>query len=137
MTLTPPTSRSSSLAEIDGGRPLRTSRAVVIVDIRPREAYSKGHVHAALNIALSSAPDELYGDAQAVENRWHEMWESINGPLSLWPQRSNKKLLEVLVLCNNGDSGRMAVSILRAKGLEAFTIEGGYDALVAFGGYLS
>jgi hypothetical protein len=35
----------------------------------------------------------------------------------------------VLVLCENGDSGRMATAMLRAKGCEAMCVDGGYPAV--------
>ncbi len=79
---------------------------------------------------MAAAPADLFGDAQAVEERWREIRQTIDGPL--WPEPSELQELPGLVLCNNGDSGRMTVAILRARGVEAFTIEGGYDALAAW-----
>lgn len=76
---------------------------------------------------MAAAPADLFGDAQAVEERWREIQHTIDGPR--WPGPSELQELPALVLCNNGDSGRMTVAILRARGVKAFTIEGGYDAL--------
>jgi len=82
---------------------------------------------------MAAAPADLFGDAQAVEERWRETQQTIDGPL--WPEPSELQELPVLVLCNNGDSGRMTVAILRARGVKAFTIEGGYDALAIAEGW--
>jgi rhodanese-related sulfurtransferase len=41
-------------------------------------------------------------------------------------------LRHVLVVCYNGDSARVATSVLRAKGLEADSVRGGYGALKMF-----
>lgn len=35
----------------------------------------------------------------------------------------------VLVICYNGDTARVATSVLRAKGIEADSLRGGYQAL--------
>lgn len=39
----------------------------------------------------------------------------------------------VLVLCYNGDTARVATSVLRAKGLEADSVRGGFHALKLYG----
>lgn len=39
----------------------------------------------------------------------------------------------VLVVCYNGDSARVATSVLRAKGLEADSVRGGLHGLRAYG----
>lgn len=39
----------------------------------------------------------------------------------------------VVVVCGDGDTGKMGAAMLRARGREAFCVEGGYDALVAGG----
>lgn len=39
----------------------------------------------------------------------------------------------VLVVCYDGDSARVATSVLRARGLEADSVRGGYRALQMFG----
>ena len=35
----------------------------------------------------------------------------------------------MLVICYNGDTARVATSVLRAKGIEADSLRGGYQAL--------
>lgn len=43
-----------------------------------------------------------------------------------WMWEDNR---QILVVCADGDSSKMAVAMLRAKGKEALCIEGGYPAL--------
>lgn len=39
----------------------------------------------------------------------------------------------VLVLCYDGDTARVATSVLRARGLDADSVRGGYQALKVYG----
>ncbi|KAK0654922.1 tryptophan synthase beta subunit-like PLP-dependent enzyme [Cercophora newfieldiana] len=112
-----------------------TATTTRIIDIRPQEAYTRSHMHNAWNIPLTPEPQDLFGDAQAVEARWREMRDVIEGPL--WPtslarveegEGGRGRGTKVLVLCGNGDSSRMMVAMLRARGVEAFSVEGGYEA---------
>lgn len=101
----------------------------LLVDIRPQQDYAKGHVRAARSIPLSATDVSFSGDARAVEERWREISSAINGPV--WPEIPTEPPHQLLIMCgDSGQSGRMAVAILRAKGVDAFSIEGGYDALV-------
>ncbi|KAK1826971.1 cysteine synthase [Podospora conica] len=103
----------------------------IIVDIRPRESYVRSHVRGAWNVPLAVPPTDFFGDAKVVEQRWWEMRGAIDGPL--WPGPDEMQERQVLVLCGNGELGRMGVAMLRARGVEAFSVEGGYDALLCRG----
>lgn len=39
----------------------------------------------------------------------------------------------ILVLCYDGDTARVATSVLRARGVEADSVRGGYNALKIYG----
>ncbi|KAK4448501.1 cysteine synthase [Podospora aff. communis PSN243] len=103
----------------------------IMIDICPRDVYSRNHIHKAWNIPLTPEPEDLYGDAQAVEARWREMKEVVGGPL--WPVAEELQERRVLVMCGNGDSSRMMVSMLRARGVEAFCVDGGVGSEVWVG----
>ncbi|KAK0622947.1 cysteine synthase B [Immersiella caudata] len=100
------------------------SNTTIIIDIRPRDAYATAHMHKAWNVPLTPEPEDFFGDALAVEARWREIREVIGGPL--WPGAEELQERRVLVMCESGDSSRMMVAMLRARGVEAFAVEGRY-----------
>jgi len=140
----------------------------VVVDIRPEHAFTESHVRCSYNVPLPETQTDFYDDAQAVEKRWWELKNAIDG--EMWPHspcpqgsmvRSTNTSKEkdglteeakiahpspdysaypdlgppsspVIVLCSDGDSGKMATSILRGKGQEAYCVEGGYRELLQY-----
>ncbi|KAF2000906.1 cysteine synthase B [Amniculicola lignicola CBS 123094] len=97
---------------------------LIVLDLRPLDDYTASHVTGSRNNPLRNAREDFFSDADAVEERWHEMRHALES--EEWSWRNGKT---VLVLCSDGDSGRMATAILRAKGCDAFCVEGGYPAL--------
>ncbi|KAF2257526.1 tryptophan synthase beta subunit-like PLP-dependent enzyme [Lojkania enalia] len=105
--------------------PIARSSQIVVIDIRPREMFAAGHICCSYNIPLPETQDDFFGHARAIEQRWLEMKEAFEA--EDWPWNEGSR---VLMLCVDGDSGRMATAMLRAKGCEAFCVEGGYPALI-------
>jgi hypothetical protein len=60
------------------------------------------------------------------------MREVISGPL--WPGPEELQDRKVLVVCGKGDSSRMMVAMLRARGVEAFCVDGELITSVRRGG---
>lgn len=112
----------SSLAGDDAQTP------AMLIDLRPSESYTRSHVRGARNVPLTEPPTDLFGDAKAVEERWWEMRQAVDGPL--WPGPGELQDRRVVVVCRDGQSATMAVAMLRAGGLEAFSVEGGYRGLL-------
>lgn len=96
---------------------------MTILDLRPTEAYEMSHARDSYNIPLSQTKQDFFGDANAIEKRWVELRAALEG--EEWTWQDNR---QILVVCEDGDSSRMATAMLRAKGKEAFCIEGGYPA---------
>lgn len=101
------------------------SPKVTVLDLRPMNMYAAAHIRDSRNVAVSLAPDDFFGDAKAVEQRWMELRAALESEACTWS--SPRK---VLLLCADGDSSRMAAAILRAKGFEALCVDGGFPALV-------
>ena len=100
------------------------SPEMTILDLRPRNAFVVSHLCGSMNIPLLPTCDSFFGNASAVEKRWLEMREAFER--EDWALADSRK---VLILCEDGDSGRMATAMLRAKGCEATCVEGGYPAV--------
>ncbi|PSN66237.1 cysteine synthase [Corynespora cassiicola Philippines] len=116
-------SSSSIFSSSKGSRPMTGSPHVVTVDLRPQHLYALSHVSGAVNIPLPLTQDDFFGDAEAVEKRWYELKAALGGG---WCEDRR-----IIVVCDDGDSSRMATAILRAKGCEAMCVEGGYSSLLA------
>lgn len=97
----------------------------------------------ACNAPLSDTPEDFYGDTGAIRKRWEELKGMMDEQSWLWWEKVREvKLNEdegekrnrapVLVLCMDGDIGRMATAMLRAKGREAFCVEGGSGPLCSY-----
>ncbi|KAF2271446.1 tryptophan synthase beta subunit-like PLP-dependent enzyme [Westerdykella ornata] len=96
----------------------------MVLDLRPDSIFGTSHLRHSYNFPLPMIKDDLFGDAKAVQQRWMQLNGLFNEESWLW---TNKR--EMLVLCGDGDSSRMATAMLRAKGCEAYCVEGGFPAL--------
>ncbi|KAM0724174.1 hypothetical protein Q7P37_000056 [Cladosporium fusiforme] len=78
---------------------------------------------------LSANQESPFYNARLLELQWRELDQIFGGPLDA--RMSGK---QVVALCHQGDTARMAASILRAKGVECFSVKGGAQALRSFMG---
>ncbi|EEH23453.1 hypothetical protein PABG_05664 [Paracoccidioides brasiliensis Pb03] len=99
-----------------------------VIDLRKTVDYESGHLPGAMNVPLKSLAAKTpspFAEPKVLEAQWLELesvFEQVKDSANLNEQR-------VLVLCYNGDTSRVATSVLRAKGVEADCIRGGYRAL--------
>ncbi|KAF2793166.1 tryptophan synthase beta subunit-like PLP-dependent enzyme [Melanomma pulvis-pyrius CBS 109.77] len=100
---------------------------ITVLDLRPRDIYAASHLCGSRNVPLPPAQKDFFGDARALEQRWAEMKEAVEREDWIWADGRS-----ILVLCADGDSGRMATAMLRAKGCEAMCVEGGYPAMFEY-----
>lgn len=113
---------------------LRTHQVVpqvdaTVIDLRRSADFAQGALPKAMNIPLSS-----YGSDSASPffnpKKLEETWLELEGLFS------SDKIAElqgqrVMLVCYDGDTSRVATSILRAKGVEANNIRGGIKGLAA------
>ncbi|KAF5608114.1 cysteine synthase A [Fusarium subglutinans] len=107
---------------------LRPKQDTTIIDLRQADDFSMFHLPGAVNIpfAQSSAPSP-FSDAKLLESLWKNLEGAFKAPgAELQSLLSGRR---VLLTCYDGDSARVATSILRAKGYEADSIRGGFQAL--------
>ena len=122
--LSPPSSGPSTRA----GSPTLSHVPVTVLDLRPAEEFERAHVRGARSIPLPRTKEDFYGDSEAIETRWKELKKVFAKDEWVWSGEG-----PALVICGDGDTGKMGAAMLRARGREGFCVEGGYDALVAGG----
>ncbi|KAK2873629.1 hypothetical protein FQN49_002218 [Arthroderma sp. PD_2] len=114
---------------------LRSDQPRCVIDVRRPADFHKWHLPGAMNVPLHSLTESTakpFSDAVVLEAQWLE----IEG----WFSQSTEKVsalmelkesgIRVMIVCYNGDTSRVATSVLRAKGIEAWCIRGGCQALV-------
>ena len=117
---------------------------LVVLDIRPENLFEASHIRYSRNIPLPLTQHDFYADPLAVQKRWEEMkialsevWGENSQPFSgirhgkhdILQENNSMPQQIVLVVDGDGDSGRMATAMLRAKGLCVYSTEGGFELL--------
>lgn len=103
---------------------LPAKSSTLILDFRNVVDFAAGHLTSAINIPLQSlTPSSAspFFAADLLAQQWTEL-ESIFSK-EMW--RSQFEGKQVWCLCYNGDTARVASSVLRARGFEACSIKGG------------
>lgn len=101
----------------------------VLLDLRKPNDFAASHVPGAYNLPLrSSGPStpSPFSEAAVLESQWTELEATFT------PDRINAHDLngkDVYVMCYGGDTARVATSVLRARGISASSVKGGYSAL--------
>ncbi|KAF2019957.1 cysteine synthase [Aaosphaeria arxii CBS 175.79] len=109
--------------------------STMILDLRRDIDFKQGHVSASTSAPLSGlVPDlaggDLFGDPNAVHMVWTQTQEWLRGSrLSKVLFSAARNQQRVLVVCYDGFASQIVCSALRKKGLEAFSVEGGFPAL--------
>ncbi|KAK7745691.1 hypothetical protein SLS62_009657 [Diatrype stigma] len=112
-------------------------RDVTVLDLRQSIDFVQGSLPRAINVPLSSLSTSDRGsgdgdatatspffDAALLEKTWREL-EDLFSADRIAELRGRR----TLVVCYDGDTSRVATSVLRAKGVEASNIRGGVKAL--------
>jgi rhodanese-related sulfurtransferase len=109
----------------------------LIIDLREQEHFAQNHLPGAINFPLQSLRSDTpspFNDSKLLAEQWTELEEILrpNSQLvrSFIPSLFDQK--EVLVMCYDGDTSRMAVSILQARNVVARCCRGGARTLEDF-----
>ncbi|KAF7563424.1 hypothetical protein G7046_g703 [Stylonectria norvegica] len=99
-----------------------------ILDIRQAVDYIDFHLPGSINVPfVHEADSSPFSDPQVLESLWQRLEEIFLVPgLGLQAFTDAEK---VLIVCYDGDSSRVATSVLRARGYEADSIKLGFHAL--------
>jgi len=103
-----------------------------VLDLRKPDDFRAWHLPESINLPLSSVGPHTaspFSDPAVLEAQWVELEKIFRDGRLVSHLGSH----HVLVLCYNGDTARVATSVLRAKGLEADSVRGGFHALKLYG----
>ncbi|KAM0385817.1 hypothetical protein ACHAPY_000363 [Fusarium culmorum] len=120
--------KSASVSTIDLHGILRSRQDTTIIDLRQPQEFSNFHLPGAVNIPfVNDNTPSPFSDAKLLETLWKSLEDTFKKP-----NQDLQSLLQdrrILLTCCDGDSARVATSVLRAKGYEADSIRGGFQAL--------
>jgi rhodanese-related sulfurtransferase len=102
---------------------------VVLIDLRKPGDFVENNIPGSYNMplqSLNSATSSPFFDAAVLERQWKELDTMFSSD-----RISAYDLLDkcVAVVCYVGDTARVATSVLRAKGITASSINGGFRAM--------
>lgn len=99
----------------------------VIIDLRQPHDFDKSHLPGSINVPFiqedTASPFSEPRILEALWTRFEETFRSPSEELQALIQGKN-----ILLLCYDGDSSRVATSVLRAKGFEASNVRGGFTS---------
>ncbi|KAL2838376.1 tryptophan synthase beta subunit-like PLP-dependent enzyme [Aspergillus pseudoustus] len=99
-----------------------------VVDLRTAADFGSWHLPGSVNISLrslNSHTEKPFANPKVLEAQWLELEALLKEQSVLNSLRDQ----HVLVICYNGDTARVATSVLRAQGIQADSLRGGYQAL--------
>jgi cysteine synthase A len=99
-----------------------------VVDLRTVADFNSWHLPGSVNISLRSLGSHTgkpFADPKVLEAQWLEL-EALLKEQSVLSRLRDQ---HVLVICYNGDTARVATSVLRAQDIQADSLRGGYQAL--------
>jgi cysteine synthase/rhodanese-related sulfurtransferase len=107
---------------------------VIIIDLRRPQDFAEGHLPDAVNKPLNTlnrGTTTPFSDPKVLEQQWTELDNLVREGklLDVSVDLAVLQASSVLVVCYDGDTSRMATSVLRAKQVDASSIRGGMKAL--------
>ncbi|RWQ99005.1 tryptophan synthase beta subunit-like PLP-dependent enzyme [Paecilomyces variotii] len=106
----------------------------VILDLRNQPSFGTWNLPGSIHFPISSLHEKdpsPFADSSLLKNQWLEL-DGIFAPSSTAQSRKisrRKNKLKVVVVDYEGDTARVATSVLRAKGIEAWSMRGGISQL--------
>lgn len=99
-----------------------------VIDLRQPLDFQDFHLPGSVNVPFiyEDTPNP-FSEPQVLESLWRRLEDTFKTPGKELRDIIHSK--ETLLLCYDGDSARVATSVLRAKGYEADSVKGGFKAL--------
>ncbi|PFH61101.1 hypothetical protein XA68_18255 [Ophiocordyceps unilateralis] len=119
--------RLASSPRLDGL--IHPKPGTVVIDLRQAADFARFSLPASVNLPLvESETVSPFSDPRILRALWLRLEDTFKttDPMLLLDGK------RILLLCYDGDSARVATSVLRAKGHEADSVRGGFGALAAF-----
>ncbi|OAL04453.1 cysteine synthase-like protein B [Phaeosphaeriaceae sp. SRC1lsM3a] len=119
-----PTEAISKYSQNDG-----TSSDTVLIDLRKPDDFISSSIPGSYNMplqSLSSSTSSPFFEAKVLEQQWKELDSMLSvNTISAYDLAGKN----VGLICYDGDTARVATSVLRSKGITASSIKGGFQAL--------
>ncbi|CAM1502380.1 Fc.00g043640.m01.CDS01 [Cosmosporella sp. VM-42] len=107
---------------------IRPKADTAIIDLRQPDDFEHFHLPGSFNLTfVRQTTSSPFSDPAILKSLWQRLEVSFKAPSQELQSLIQDK--RILLLCYDGDSSRVATSILRAKGYEADSIRGGFKAL--------
>lgn len=103
-----------------------------VIDLRNADDFNRWHLPGAINLPLNSIGPHTaspFSDPEVLEAQWVELEQIFSAERLVGELGAH----HVLAVCYDGDTARVATSVLRAKGLEADSVRGGHHAMERYG----
>ncbi|KAJ3496815.1 hypothetical protein NLG97_g2378 [Lecanicillium saksenae] len=107
---------------------LQSRNNTAILDLRQPAEFEKGKLPGSINIPLAQ-PGAVspFFDPSTLSCLWTHLEKEFASPSGALDSLKGKN---TLIVCYDGDSARVAASVMRAKGYEANSLRNGLDGLV-------
>ncbi len=109
------------------GPPVSGGKFLGVIDLRTFEDYSRGHIRQSKSVPLpdlTAQTGDIFGNPQLVYNFWKSLRQLFDENYQMI-----SRSIPLLVLCYDGEASRLATSILRARGIVAYSVFGGFTML--------
>jgi cysteine synthase/rhodanese-related sulfurtransferase len=109
----------------DGPESTKVER--VLLDLRQPEDFATAHLSEAVSVPIQTLQSDTpspFHEPRVLEAQWTEINRIFAEDA---PALSELRGKRVYLICYNGDTSRTASSILRARGVEAFSLRGGWS----------
>ncbi|KAJ6446503.1 cysteine synthase B [Purpureocillium lavendulum] len=124
--LVPKLATRDSSPELEGLIQRKTDTAVL--DIRQAADFAQFRLPGSVNVPfVQPGGAGPFSEPSILRDLWQRLDDTFKSPPQDLQDAMHGK--RILVLCYDGDSARVATSVLRAKGYEADSIRGGFKAL--------
>ncbi|KAJ6789165.1 hypothetical protein PWT90_03289 [Aphanocladium album] len=107
---------------------LQSRDNAAIIDLRQPSDFDKGKLPGSMNIPLAQPGTKSpFFDPANLSSLWTQLEKEFASPSG---ELTSLKGKNTLVVCYDGDSARVAASVMRAKGYEVNSLRAGLDGLV-------
>lgn len=101
-----------------------------MLDLRQSKDFGALRLPNSINLPLETLNSDTcspFQDSSTLEKQWIELDLLFRDDSARNPLKNHGSIVDhqVLVVCYDGDTSRVATSILRAKNVEAFSVRGG------------
>lgn len=98
----------------------------LVIDLRATSDFNSLHIHGSINKPL----DSLTPGTQSPFDQKSVLCAQAKDIECIVKDLSDGDTVPILVICYSGETSRLACSILRHRGIESYSLKGGFSASV-------